>query len=475
MHINSISNSYTFNYEKNKTTARKAVFKQTAYKNTNRLNLNNLSFYPVSFGAKSSKEKLAYIGSENFPNREILKQYQETIDDNNILLCEIHKNFYADLLNCSTLDEAKEKYPEFREAIDANQLDEKESKGIISNIKNGKVEGANIKTLSLDLLKQHYANAYGHAKKEAYFGLSAKTVLSLFEKLNIKPLNREYFLTITRETPERRAICSQNSLKLWQRDEYRQGRTEDAEKRWQRPEYREKRAASIEKYWSDPENRAMQAENMRKMHNTEGFEEKRIAGIRQAWHDPERKEEFEEINKKCSAARWADSKSREEMSEKMKALWRNPEYRNKVCSGMSERMIKRWMDPKYIELKSKEKTEQWQDPEFRQYMSDVMKEHWQDPEYRKKMAIYSEALKIAWSMHPEISKRMSEIADEFPGLGRVLTKTQEGIELSEDENRLLNAYYKKCHQEMPGFTKTVGQTQQEILKIWKEEDKLAAS
>ena len=80
----------------------------------------------------------------------------------------------------------------------------------------------------------------------------------------------------------------------------------------------------------------------------------------------------------------------------MKTKWQDPEYRAKITSSMSEVMKLRWQDPNYIAFKTQAKLEQWQDPEF-----------------REKMAIYSEALKLAWEMHPEISDQMKEIAKEF--------------------------------------------------------------
>lgn len=440
----------------------------------NTINITNLKNMPVyyspSFGAKTNAQKLEYIGEDNFPNLEILGAYKTAIqNDDDILLCDIHKDFYSGLLDCTTLDEAKQLYPEFTEVIDASKLPEKEYNGTLKRIAKGELDGANLEDLSLEILKRHYGQSLGYAKKESYWGIDPKSNQNLFSKLNIKTLNREYFITISRETPERRAICSQNTQKLWQDSEYREGRSEDAKKRWQRPEYRKMREESLQQQWADPAKREAQAEAMRKMHAQEGFEEKRIAGIKKGWADPDRRVELTELIRQSSAIRWADPQQREKMSAFMLEKWQDPEYREKICSGISERMIERWKDPAYIEFKTNEKQAQWLDPEFREYMSETMKAHWQDPEYRQRMAIYSEALKLAWEMHPEISERMSEIATEFPSLGKILTKSQSGEQLNNAEEALLMAYYKKCHQEMPNFTWIVGQTQKEILALWAQQ------
>lgn len=457
---------------------RKVIGEQVSSKNTfeNSLNTTNLKNMPIyyvpSFGAKTNAQKLEYIGEDNFPNPSILETYKTAIQNgDDVLLCDIHKDFYSGLLDCTTLDEAKQLYPEFIDVIDASKLPEKEYNGTLKRIAKGELEGASLEDLSLELLKKHYGQSLGYAKKESYWGIDPKSNQNLFAKLNINTLNREYFITISRETPERRAICSQNTKKLWQDSEYREGRSEDAKKRWQRSDYREKTVASIKQLWEDPAKREAQAEAMRKMHAQEGFEEKRIAGIKKGWADPERRVELTELIRQSSAIRWADPEQRAKMSAFMLEKWQDPEYREKICSGISERMIERWKDPAYIEFKTNEKTAQWLDPEFREYMSETMKAKWQDPEYRKRMAIYSEALKLAWEMHPEITQKMSEIATEFPSLGKVLAKSHSGVELNDGEDALLKGYYKKCHQEMPNFTWIVGQTQKEILELWAQQEK----
>ena len=435
------------------------------------IDLNNLPNYrPISFGAKSNADKLKYIGEENFPNPSILEEYKKVIENGeNVYLCDIHKNFYSKLIDCKTLAEAKELYPEFKDVVDANEIPKENLKGTLKKFANGEFENIKLENLSLALLQKHYAQANGYAKSESYWGIDAKSIQKLFKDLNVKLLNREYFITINRETPERREKCAQNTAKSWQNPEYREKCSDAAVKRWESPEYRAQQAVAKQEQWADPKLRAQQAEKMRKMHASEGFEEKRIASIKAGWEDPERRKELTEINKVALRKRWEDPEARKKMSEVMKTKWQDPEYRAKITSSMSEVMKLRWQDPNYIAFKTQAKLEQWQDPEFREYMSGTMKAKWQNPEYREKMAIYSEALKLAWEMHPEISDQMKEIAKEFPDLGAVFEKIKEGITLSEKEEKLLMGYYKKCHTQMPRFTWIVGQTQKEILAKWKEE------
>lgn len=69
--------------------------------------------------------------------------------------------YYKDLLNCSTLKEAKQKYPEFKEVIDAKDIDYNSQNKLsaIYKIGNKQISGINIENLSLALLKKYYGQA----------------------------------------------------------------------------------------------------------------------------------------------------------------------------------------------------------------------------------------------------------------------------------------------------------------------------
>ena len=191
--------------------------------------------------------------------------------------------------------------------------------------------------------------------------------------------------------------------------------------------------------------------------------------MQKMWSEPETREKAVAQIQEAGRKRWAMDGSRERMSAFMLEKWQDPEYREKVVSGVSERMKKVWQNPEYVELKRKAMLEKWEDPEFRELVINVNTEKWNDPEYREKMKVYSEALKLAWGMHPEIKQMMSEVAEEFPGHGKILTKVQNGVQLTAEEQRLFLGYYKRCHEKMPNFTWIVGQTQKEIIAIWKDQ------
>ena len=122
---------------------RKFIGEQVSSKNTfeNSLNTTNLKNMPVyyvpSFGAKTNAQKLEYIGEDNFPNSSILETYKTAIQNgDDVLLCDIHRDFYSQLLTCKTLDEAKQLYPECTDVIDTAKLPEKEYSSFLRKVAN---------------------------------------------------------------------------------------------------------------------------------------------------------------------------------------------------------------------------------------------------------------------------------------------------------------------------------------------------
>ncbi len=179
----------------------------------------NINSYPknyylnqLSFGFKSrlsADDLIAKIGEENFPNKEIVKTLKGLGNSNDFSLYDIHKEHYKDLLNCSTLEEAKQKYPEFKDVKDAKDIDynSQHKKSILYKIGNKQISGIDINNLSLELLKKYYGQLMSPQKKEAYYNIAHITVVVLFNLLNIKKMNNTYisFASKTDESKEKMA------------------------------------------------------------------------------------------------------------------------------------------------------------------------------------------------------------------------------------------------------------------------------
>ena len=179
-------------------------------KNNQTLNFDMKAFYSmnyisnVSFGAKArtNQEKLDFIGKDNFPNQQILDSFKQVIDNNeDKKLYEIHEEYYADLLECKTLNEAKKIYPEFEDVLDAKDVDDNRPHSLLNKVKNGEKEGLCIDDLSLKLLQAHYAKRVGVYADKKFYDFNSGSMRSLFLKLNIKELPKKYMQVMFAETP----------------------------------------------------------------------------------------------------------------------------------------------------------------------------------------------------------------------------------------------------------------------------------
>ena len=163
-----ISAIQTYNFHSINKTVNKTV--QNPCENTGMKDLYPFGYTNnVSFGAYqySNVNRLNYIGEENFPNEYILNRTKEALVNNETTtIYEIHQDYYGELLNCKTLEEAKEKYPEFKDVVDAKDFPQQEY-GVLAAVQYGEIDGVDIENLTLTLLKMHFVGlkntgAYQH-------------------------------------------------------------------------------------------------------------------------------------------------------------------------------------------------------------------------------------------------------------------------------------------------------------------------
>ena len=303
------------------------------------------SFYytnNISFGV-SNVNKLYHIGEENFPNDYILsKTKQAFTNGETTTIYEIHQDYYGELLNCKTLEEAKEKYPEFKDVLDAKDLP-MQKKGIIKSVQQGKVDGVNICDLSLILLQKHYVDLKNYGSRSDYWNKKSDDVMQVFSQLNIPFLNKRYLYVISKQKPD--------------------------------------------SFWQDEEYKNNAKENMKK--------------------------------------NWTDEKFRQKQSEKFKQLWTTENFRKKQRESLNT-------------LKSK-----------------------------NNRILLNKALKMAWDAHPEITEKMSELAQGE--VSHVFPKIRRGEELTGRDKRLLSEYNAKRNLLMPDAMKIIAETQKEILAELKKQ------
>ena len=371
----------------------------------------NYYLNPISFCRRkpTAVELIDRIGEENFPSENIKEKLRELGNTKYFSLYKIHTDYYDDLLSCETLEEAKEKYPEFSDVLDFRDVDTGSFYGnhIVNKIARGKTKGIDTDNLSLELLKRYYGRLKSPARKENYFDMTFVTVIKLFDALNIKQMNKNYLITAATNNPELFEGYSQRGKKNWEDEAYKARMANMSRERWQNPEDRERI----------------------------------INAQKEAAKDPILKQRHSEI---------------------MKERWQNPEYRERQI----QLLIKRWQKEGYKEHQSLLIKYSWLDEECRAKRMEGIQKVQNSKEHKEKMEVYYKAKRYAWKRHPEIRRAMSEIAKNFHTLPGILVKRNKGKELPEIEMATLLSYYKACSEIIPNYQKIIGEEYSKILVEW---------
>lgn len=88
------------------------------------------------------------------------------------------------------------------------------------------------------------------------------------------------------------------------------------------------------------------------------------------------------------------------------------------------------------------------------------------PEYQEKMKIYNEAHSLAFDRHPDILQKMSEIAEDFPDMAKLIEKHRQGIPFTKNETIRRKTFFKECSLKMPGYQKIIDREYHKILVEW---------
>ena len=374
-------------------------------------------YFPVSFGKKLSNEEIVNkIGTENFPSKNMAQFYAENTVTS---LYEAHLNYYSKLLDCKTLEEAKEKYPEFKDVIDAKDIDfDKVHKiSILHKILRGETEGADINNLSIELLKKYYGKLQGITDKENYYGLSKETVNRLFSQLNIKKFSDTYLRNLKSSNP----VVRENIGKALK--EFNQ--TEEGKQRIRQKG--EKISKTLVKYYQTEEGKKKVTEVSKKIREFNQTEE----GRKKLEQRGKRRHEFNQT-----------------------------EEGQKVIANVINKLIEFYKTEegqKVIEEAVRKKQEFYQTEEGRQKIEEYSKktsqslsELYQTPEGK----INSLARKLAWYFNPSERNIMSEISKNFFNFPELINKNRMGT-ITEKEKIKILSYFRNCKEAMPGYNKEI--------------------
>ena len=186
----------------------------------------NVNYYPknyylnqISFGLKSrisANDLIVKIGEKNFPSKKIVEELKSIGNSKDFSLYNIHLNHYKDLQNCLTLAEAKQKYPEFENVLDAKNIYQSSHKSsAIYKIGSQMITDVNIENLSLELLKKYYGKAISLKKQDEYYNITQPTLYALFNSLNIKRMDTTYFNYTIKSSDKFKTIKSKQLKNRW--------------------------------------------------------------------------------------------------------------------------------------------------------------------------------------------------------------------------------------------------------------------
>ena len=173
---------------------------QNNYLNRNLYNVATTA--PVkNFGA-AKDVNLKYIYQTHFNSlpKRIQTAVQEHVKSgkyDDITLYDLHKEKYAPLLDCKTLDEARNLFPEFREVLDARSVVVHKS----PNIKKI-MEKVSLEDLSLHLLKERWANLKTLDEIARDLGLKDRVGITWLKDKIMMPDFAKNYTTLLRSSDE---------------------------------------------------------------------------------------------------------------------------------------------------------------------------------------------------------------------------------------------------------------------------------
>lgn len=174
---------------------------QNKYTNYNLYN-RQMPAVRQSFGA-AKDVNLKYINRVHYdilPKRiqSAVKELVQAGKYDSTTLYDLHKEKYAPLLDCKTLDEARNEFLEFRDVLDASVVVKRPKTVNIRKMR----ESVELEDLSLYLLKERWGKLKSLDEIAKDFGLSSRTQITWFmDKLQIPTFPKNY-TTLLRSSDE---------------------------------------------------------------------------------------------------------------------------------------------------------------------------------------------------------------------------------------------------------------------------------
>ena len=145
-------------------------------------------------------ETFEHLKEEDYPCdiQEMVLAEIENKNPNNKTLCDIHFEKYKGILDCYSLDELKEKYPEFENVVSAYDVIAKDN-SFVSKFQNNELElFSNDEDLTLQLIKLYWGQGFSLTDLSNYIakhdknGKGINLYYAMKNKLNIPFMNSRY-------------------------------------------------------------------------------------------------------------------------------------------------------------------------------------------------------------------------------------------------------------------------------------------
>lgn len=204
MKILAINSKYNFNLNKtSKNEIKKEAVSQSSLRNTNPLYFN--SAYCIGFCGESTdlskavkKLKATEIMNDDkrIPSRveDLSNLIIKKGNPQKLTLIDIHKQAYFNIMCANSIEEIREKFPEFRNVCSVDELDPPPQQGsFLRDILDGKNEYFNKDNdISLQLMKMYWGEGFSLSDLEKHTGIKSTTFASVMKILNIPTKNQHY-------------------------------------------------------------------------------------------------------------------------------------------------------------------------------------------------------------------------------------------------------------------------------------------
>jgi len=210
----------------------KNINQKPAYNRVKEMNMPNFSYQQAFLGGDSLDLSKVYasMDKEKYPP-DILLSVEKSLKQNNgagKTLYDIHFEKYKGVLDCYSLEELKEKYPEFQDVLSVNNVDP-HGKGFIWNfLSNGSEVFAQDEDLTLQLIKLYWGQGFSLNDLSKYVADNSDenkgiNLYHTMKKLNIPLMNSHYAHVLKFSNKEyNENFTSQMSIKLRESKEARQ-------------------------------------------------------------------------------------------------------------------------------------------------------------------------------------------------------------------------------------------------------------